>query len=351
MSSLPHIVLADDLTGAAEVAAIAHQAGLRAVVLTRLPEAPVAADVLVFDLDTRLTPKTEAARRVRAVTIRLRQLPHAGFFVKVDSVLRGPVLAQLAACARALGRTRTLLVPANPSLGRVIRQGRYSLNGLLGATRTPLAVCRARTRRLPRSGVVVGEAGTAADISHWAGRLDANTLAAGAADFFRAWLATQAGERHAIPDYSLPAGGVLLLHGTTVGPVNARALHFRGLRAPSAASVRAALAQHGAVAVAPVTATLNQRGAPVAISRGFADLALRLHRTRSFRHLLIAGGATAATVLHALDWSALTVARTWDTGIVTLQPMNDPDFAVTMKPGSYPWPANLRHVLLDFILS
>ncbi len=54
MSHRPYIVIADDLTGAAEVAAIAHQSGLSAVVLTRLPRRPCAADVIVFDTDARL---------------------------------------------------------------------------------------------------------------------------------------------------------------------------------------------------------------------------------------------------------------------------------------------------------
>jgi uncharacterized protein YgbK (DUF1537 family) len=211
MSSLPHIVLADDLTGAAEVAAIAHQAGLHAVVLTRLPVGPVDADVLVFDTDTRLAPPREVARR------------------------------QVSACARALGRRRTFLIPSNPSLGRVIHQGRYFVNGqplqatafardphhprhtdevltLLGPARPAPALCRARARQLPLGArIVIGEASNAADIAHWAGRLDETTLPAGAADFFRAWLEHQRGEKCTGLRYTLPAGGVLLLHGTITG--------------------------------------------------------------------------------------------------------------------------------------
>jgi len=374
MPSLPHLVLADDLTGAAEVAAIAHQAGLSAVVLTRLPVRPVLADVVVFDTNTRLASPGEAARRVRAATAQMHRWPHAGFFVKVDSVLRGEVRAQLAACARALGRSRTILVPANPSLGRVIRDGRYAVDGhplhetafahdphhpratddvkkLLGPGRAPFAVCLPRAHRLPRTGLVVGEATSPGDITRWAGRVDGDTLAAGGGDFFRAWLATQNDTRRAVPAYRLPAGGTLLLHGTTVGPVNARALHFRGLRPPATAAVRAALADGGAVAVAPVPWTLGQRGAPATISRGFAALTRSLHGAGAFRHLLVAGGATAATVLRALGWSELKVVRNWDQGVVTLQPVAEPGFAVTMKPGSYRWPANLRRATGGFILS
>jgi uncharacterized protein YgbK (DUF1537 family) len=374
MSHRPSIVLADDLTGAAEIAAIAHQAGLSAVVLTRLPRRPCDADVIVFDTDTRLASPARAARRVRAWTARLAAQPHAGFFKKVDSVLRGPVLAELAACATSLGLRRTLLVPANPSLGRVIRDGHYSIEGtplhetafardphhprttssvlaLLGATAHPSVSCRSPGSRTPRTGIIVGESATADDIMHWAGAVNRPTLPAGGADFFRAWLQTRVRQLRPAPDYSLPPGGILLLHGTTTGPVNARALAFRGRRAPAAGAVLAALRRHGAVAVAAAPATLHDPDAPAAVSRGFAGLASRLHAAGAFRHLLIAGGATAATVLRTLGWSALKVVRVWSPGVVTLQPAAAPGFAVTLKPGSYPWPANLRHQLHGFPLS
>lgn len=374
MSHRPYLVLADDLTGAAEVAAIAHQSGLRAVVLTRPPRLPCDADVLVFDTDTRLATPARAARRVRACVVRLKKLPHAGFFKKIDSVLRGPVLAELAACAAGLGLRRSLLVPANPSLGRVIRDGHYFIAGLplhetafardphhparssgvldlLGPRGRRTVTCQAPGGRLPDAGVIVGETGSAADITSWAGAADRHTLAAGGADFFCAWLQARAGVRRKTPRYSLPAGGVLLLHGTTTASLNARAVIFRGRRAPTAQAVIAALQRHGAVAVAATPATLHDPGAPAAISLGFARLAQSLHQAKAFRHLLIAGGATAATVLRALDWSTLKVVRVWGPGVVTLQPADAPGFAVTLKPGSYPWPPSLRHVLLDFLLS
>jgi uncharacterized protein YgbK (DUF1537 family) len=366
--SRPLIVLADDLTGAAEVAAIAHQAGLRAVVLTAPPDRAVDAEVLVFDTETRLVPPREATRRMKTVAERLKQMPHAGVFLKVDSVLRGPVLAQVTACAEALGRKRVLLVPANPSLGRTIRDGRYFVGGhplhetafgrdphhprttdlvfeLLGPARLPPVVCPARSVALPRTGVVVGETATAADVGRWAGRLDSSTLPAGAADFFRAWLKSHGRRVRAAARTSLPEGGALLLHGTTSVPPNRRTLLFKGLRPPASRSVRAAIEKLGATTVAASPSTLGDPDAPEAISAGFASLAQELHQTRTFNHLLIAGGATAEAVLHALDWPTLEVVRVWGPGVVTLRPVADPAFAVTLKPGSYPWPAAIRRAL------
>jgi uncharacterized protein YgbK (DUF1537 family) len=366
MARRPLIVLADDLTGAAEVAAIAHRVGLRAVVFTQKPRGPVDADLLIFDTDTRLATPAQAARRVRALIACLP--PHAGLFKKTDSVLRGPVLAELAACSVALGFRRTLLVPANPSLGRVIHAGRYFIAGtpleettfardphhprttsvvldLLGADRNFPASCAAAGGRLPSTGVFVGEAAAAAAIAHWARTVDRHTLAAGAADFFRAWLATRVTARPAARDYRLPDGAALLLHGSTTAPACSRLLLFRGCRPPAPDKVAARLRRHGAAAVATARSLSSNPRTPAAISRGFAGLARHLRDVGAFHHLLIAGGATAAAVLCALGWSGLKVVRVWAPGVVTLQPANAPGFAVTLKPGSYPWPASLRRFL------
>ena len=365
----PHFVLADDLTGAAEIAAVAHEAGQRAVVLTHLPTVPIAADVLVFDTDSRLLAPVAAARKVGAWAKCLAHTPHRGFFLKVDSVLRGSVLVHAAATARALGRHRTLLLPANPSLGRTIRNGQYAVQGvplhetafardplhprtsadvraLLGRVpRTPVVSLPPDTALLPDRGVVVADTTSPADVRHWADLLDSVTLPAGGADFFRVWLKSQGPSRHARARASRIAGPALFLHGSAMATNGSRLLRFRGQQAPTVARVAAALQRHGAVAVAPPDARLTGRDAPAALARGFADLAWKLHAQHAFMHLLIAGGATTAAVLSSLGWTDLEVIRVWGPGAVTLRPVRDPAFAVTLKPGSYAWPANLRRTL------
>lgn len=368
MSRRPLIVLADDLTGAAEVAAIAYEAGLLSVVLTRTPRAPIDADVLVLDTDTRLASPARAARRVRDCVTRLRRLPHAGFFKKTDSVLRGPVLAELSAAAAALGLRRSLLVAGNPTLGRTVHEGRCFIAGrpleqtvfardphhpaasssvldLLRAGPDARVVCRAPGGPWPAARVIVGEHRSATDTARWARALDRHTLPAGAADFFRAWLRARGLRRLMITPSAPAAMPALLLHGTTTAPATARPMRFNGLRAPSVVRVTTALRQRGAVAVAATPLTLNDPRAPAAISRGFAGLARTLRDAGAFRHLLIAGGATAACVLRALAWHRLEVVRVWGPGVVSLCPAAAPGFTVTLKPGSYPWPDSIRRAL------
>lgn len=363
MARGPIIVLADDLTGAAEVGALAHEAGLRVVIVTRVPRAPIDTDVLVLDTNTRLDPPGRAAARVKRRAARLRALPHSGVFKKTDSVLRGPVLAELSACAAAFGFTRTLLVAGNPSLGRTIDGGRCYVDGqpldqtpfardphhpasspetleLLRATRRPDVLNRKLTDSLPPVGIIIAEHRRAADTARWVLAVDNHTLPAGGADFFRAWLESRMPARRRPLSGQTPPGPALLLHGTTAPCAGESALLFTGLRPPSAKRVALALRQHGTAAVTASASTLNDPAAPAQIAKGFAALALALRDVDAFRHLLIAGGATAATVLGALGWNRLSVVRVWAPGVVSLQPADIP-ITVTLKPGSYPWPAEL----------
>lgn len=359
----PIIVLADDLTGAAEVGALAHEAGLRVMVVTRVPRAPVETDVLVLDTNTRLDPPGRAAARVKSRAARMRALPHSGVFKKTDSVLRGPVLAELSACAAAFGFARTLLVAGNPSLGRNIDGGRCYVDGqpldqtpfardphhparsaetldLLRATRRPDVLYRNATDSLPPVGIIVAEHRCAADTARWVLTVDKHTLPAGGADFFRAWLGSRMPARRRPWSGQAPSGPALLLHGTTAPIAGEHALRFAGLRPPPAKRVATALRQRGGAAVVATASTLNAPAAPAQIAKGFAALALALHDAGAFRHLLIAGGATAATVLGALGWNRLSVVSVWAPGVVSLQPADIP-ITVTLKPGSYPWPAGI----------
>ena len=374
MTRLPFFVLADDFTGAAELAAIAHQAGLRAVVLTRPLRGRIAADVIVCDTGTRLASPAEAARKVGALARRLGAIPHAGIFKKTDSVLRGPVLVEIEACAAALGFARTLLVPCNPSLGRTIHDGRYLIGGqplhqtafahdphyprqtsqvvaLLGSGRER-PVCLHPDDALPAQGVAVGEAKSPADVSLWAAQVDAQTLPAGGADFFRAWLMRQRMGRRAATAAPPTAGPTVLLSGTLTPPDPVTplagavvALQATALPRPAAlaASVRSHLRETKNVSVimAPDSASAPERAS--AIDRTFVTLAGGLRATRSFQHLLIAGGTTAAVVLQALGWSRLDVVHVWGPGVVSLRPVRASRYLVTVKPGSYPWPAHLQN--------
>jgi len=203
-------VIADDLTGAAEIGAVGLRHKLRAeVVLAGEPSGE--ADLVCLDTDSRACAPGEAAERAARAARRMRQHRAGWLYKKTDSVLRGNVTPEIEAIVAALGLDGVLLVPANPSLGRTIVGGHYFVRGqlvhetefardpkyprlsshvreLVGTPATlPLLVRRAE-EGLPERGIVIGDAANLTDLRQWAALRQHGWLMAGGADFFGALL-------------------------------------------------------------------------------------------------------------------------------------------------------------------
>lgn len=391
--SSPIFAVADDLTGAAEIAALGHRFGLPSMVVTGPVAIPTGPKLVVCDTDSRLAAPEKAARAVRQAAAQPAAHPGAALYKKVDSVLRGNVLAEIEAMAAAANRPRVLLVPANPAFGRTIRDGCYFIDGtpihqtdfardphhpamsprvadLLGAPRQLPVHILAPGAEFPPAGVIVGEAGSADDVAHWAGRVDPTTLPAGGAEFFGAWLRTLGHDIMAPVAVPELEGPLLVVSGTTVPSSRAMLsrLYSDGLpvipmvesivRADDAVAARhwaedigLNLATHGlAITLAPARLS-TEPGVVEAIRTAFATLVQRLQSVDAFAHIVIEGGATAAAIVQALQWNELTVVAEWPPGIVTLRPALAPNRRVTLKPGSYPWPVwwrdHLKHAFRD----
>lgn len=126
------VIIADDLSGAADCGIVCAEAGLDTVVmLGHCHDEPDVA-VLAIDADTRSRTRAEAA----AETYRLvKAHAPAGrtLFRKIDSTLRGHMAAELAAtlaARRESGRALVLLAPAFPGTGRTTREGHQHLHGV-----------------------------------------------------------------------------------------------------------------------------------------------------------------------------------------------------------------------------
>src|ERR1035437_1401499 len=87
-------VIADDLTGAAELGAIGLRHGLRAEIV-RSGKPSGAADLVCVDTDSRACAPAEAAKRAAAAAKLLRAAGAKWIYKKVDSVLRGQVTAEV----------------------------------------------------------------------------------------------------------------------------------------------------------------------------------------------------------------------------------------------------------------
>ncbi|HSR25164.1 MAG TPA: four-carbon acid sugar kinase family protein [Candidatus Eisenbacteria bacterium] len=385
------VILADDLTGAAELAGVAAARGLSAEVqpVTFLPDTD--ARVIAVDTRTRGAPADEAAQRVADLA---RQVARAGaewVFKKVDSVLRGPVLAEVRSAAAALGLPRALLVPANPSRGRSIQGGRYRVGGrplhetafaqdpeypattddvvtLLGAGPDDEVWLLGPDAPAPARGIAVPDVRTTEELRARARAADATVLPAGAAEFFEAVLtarglggavaAPEGSPAHVGPDADgaglIVCGSAVAWEATRGEQSAARGIPVltmpRGLFTPEApeallsawaAEVVRALDRAGAALVA-----LGDRDPLATIPAGrlterVAEVVRRVLGRRTIGRLLVEGGATASAVVRALGWSRLRVCDPADPGVVGLRPTAAGRPDLYLKPGSYGWPDRL----------
>ncbi len=124
------VVIADDITGAAEMAGVAFDYGLRVRLVLGLDEGLPVADVVVVATDTRSMSASQAVAVTKEVMARLlmhakERMPFPVLFKKTDSALRGHVMEELEAILASGPYKKAVFLPANPSRGRVIRDGKY----------------------------------------------------------------------------------------------------------------------------------------------------------------------------------------------------------------------------------
>lgn len=126
------LILADDLTGAADCAIAFRRRGCAAAVIWGEAAQDEAIPVLSYDADSRGLP-AEAAARHHAAVLRRRHGADRRLFKKIDSTMRGQPAAETAvtlAHLRAVsGRAFGVLAPAFPGTGRTTVAGRVRVGG------------------------------------------------------------------------------------------------------------------------------------------------------------------------------------------------------------------------------
>jgi uncharacterized protein YgbK (DUF1537 family) len=129
------IIVADDLTGAADTAGRAFAAGLPATILLGMAPAPWPPGAVAFSSDSRGLSPARAAQQVRTLLASL-QAPPAIWYKKIDSTLRGNIGAELDAMLVALAQPEqppvAVVCPAFPAQGRGLSGGMLVLAGQEG---------------------------------------------------------------------------------------------------------------------------------------------------------------------------------------------------------------------------
>lgn len=298
-------LIADDLTGALDTAA--EFAALCGKVPVRRDGAAMDGS-LAIATGTREVPRAVAIARVAEVAPLLAGADIA--FKKLDSLLRGHPMAELAACLGAGAWRSVVLAPAFPAQGRVTRGGRQFLREAGGWREVAdlASLCAGSGLRAQRAeaggalpdGIALFDAETEGDMARIAacGRAAPGpVLWCGSGGLGRA-LAAGAPVR---ADTVLP-GPVLGLFGSdqTATRRQLASCGDRWLEIAEDAPVRdvAAAMDRGAALVSIALPTLPRDEAARRISDTFARLVATLPRPGT---LLVAGGETLGAVLDALD--------------------------------------------------
>jgi uncharacterized protein YgbK (DUF1537 family) len=383
------LVIADDITGAAEIAGIAVRYGIATRIVTD-PAAlsDAAQDVLtVFDTESRLAVPTTAHRVIAKHFAGYTHKPGDILYKKTDSVLRGPVLAELEAFMQAARVRAALLLPQNPSRRRVIDEaGQYRIDGVpldqTGFANDPHhpAWTRDALKRLGQSelfatrfvpaanaasslddGITLAGATTIDDVRRWAKHAkNADTLCAGGADMFEAIVATGRSQRD--------REAVQAVEGTLVvsGSVSPAAREFAAwCEAHGIVVRRLPVSQIGSTAPGAVESalkttcnqlatSLKQRRVAVVtpsmdsatglarhIEAALAETCVRTCQQAKPARVLIDGGATAAACFAAMGLRELHVVGEIEPGVVRLTSPSAESIEWVIKPGSYRWPDGL----------
>src|SRR5688572_2430702 len=362
------VVIADDFTGAAELAGISLRYGLKVSVCLN-DEIDKDADVLIISTDSRSLKKKGAIKITTDVVRKIVQLKPDLVYKKIDSVLRGYVLDELKIQMQLSGSNKAFIMPANPSLGRTIRNGEYFIDGKqideTGFVADPEFPVRSssinkmldddsvkvlkQTEPLPVSGIVVGEAKTEDDITKWANKLDNDWVLAGAGDFYTALL-NKRYKKQTLPEFQL-----VLPHLYVCGTSFKERKEFIK---EIGEELNCVSYMAGKVEQAWVNRTVDiikkNRKAVIAIKETRASaLALRTAMSKAVRQILkkkavkeifIEGGSTAAAIMNVLDIKKLFAVNELQRGVVRMK-VND--LFITVKPGSYKIPEQIRELYLS----
>jgi uncharacterized protein YgbK (DUF1537 family) len=364
-------VIADDLTGAAELAGIGLRYGLSAE-LALTEQVDTKADLIIICTDSRSMTKAAAQRISGDVMKKIISLNPGLIYKKIDSVLRGHVLDELKIQLLVVGKRKALVVPANPSLGRTIKDGNYfigekpiaqtdftndpefsitdsSVVRMINAKQGEVIVLK-HTDPLPEQGIVIGEAMSAHEMTAWANKTGDSWLLAGAGDFFVSLLEKKYSPR------SQPVATIGSPHLYISGTAFDKRQAFIKETANQLGCVMYLppgnpgdetwinksiniLKEQGKLIIAIDKEDMNQEGATALIIRNaMARATSEVVERAGIKELFIEGGSTAAAVLKELDIKHLVPLNELQRGVVR---MNAKDMYITVKPGSYELPEQI----------
>lgn len=354
-------VIADDFTGAAELAGISLRYGLS--VSVHLDNAIDAnADVVIISTDSRSMQKAAAIYCTADAVETVLKFEPSFVYKKIDSVLRGYVIDEVKVQLELSGKSKAFICPANPSLQRTISNGEYFINGkkitetgFINDPEFPIssasitAMVNDETVQvlnhddwLPVEGIVIGESENNEDVAAWAAAMDETWMLVGAGDFYTALL-----ERNyqAKPQQKFQLQSP---HLYVCGTAFKERKEF--IKKISCCSylpdviTEEWLEQTGDIVKQQSKAiiAIDESNEPALTLRStMAKAVATIIAKENVKEIFIEGGSTAAAVLEELNIKKLIPINELSRGVVR---MKAGDLFITVKPGSYELPEEIKKI-------
>jgi D-threonate/D-erythronate kinase len=388
------LVLADDLSGAVEIAGVLSRY-ISNITIELHPTFTSDADAVVVDTNTRSllhdNVRSSYARfipKIKAMAVEYV------LFKKIDSVFRGHILEETKELLDAFDIHRVFLLPANPQKERKIIDGNYLIDGIeLQKTAFnndpdfPRVTCRvaavldyhsfplqhhhlSKTSTIPDKGLFTADITSMDDLRYYASQYNENTLFCGGADCCEAFCQSVFGWTSSIKERTCHFGGyaTFFINGSTIKQqTEEQLLQSRDITLldipGTMESDRYAYENNFFNEWIAEAARLIKRdaalyftvGQPVVRNRNVSNsileqlvvLANRLLQLSDGNrvHFALTGGATASAILRDWDVATIKVVKMHAGGVVTVRPPENDSLICTIKPGSYSWPQSLIELL------
>lgn len=121
------LVIADDLTGAAEIGGIALRYNLTVDIVHEISP-DLKSDVQILNSNTRSLKEDEIIPHLKHLVEKVNKANYQFIYLKFDSALRGIIKPQVEFLKEQLAYQTVIFSPANPVFGRTIKDGIYYIN-------------------------------------------------------------------------------------------------------------------------------------------------------------------------------------------------------------------------------
>ncbi len=352
-------VIADDFTGAAELAGISLNFGLKVELFTNIVNHSNA-DVVIVSTDSRSLIKAEALKKTEEVIKEVLKLQPTVMYKKIDSVLRGYVVDEIKIQMNITGKKKALIIPANPTLGRIIINKEYFINdkkitetNFVNDPEFPVTSSFVKQMlnneveivevedELKPDTINVAATKTVNDIINWSSKNLNEIVVAGAGDFYTALLQKQF-EKVACVEEALETP-ILFVSGTSF---------------EASKNILSALKQNAdtiedidnyfyLIKISKEKFVLEIKNnlfdiTALQLREAMAIVTSKLISEYKIKELFIEGGSTAASVLKELKINKLIPVNEIERGVVR---MKADKLFITVKPGSYKLAKNISNFL------